>query len=98
MGILVWTMIGLAILNFTVFLPDRFMGGIVGAFLGALFGAVIGGLLLTGFEVPNNDDIKLLNAFEGIPGTLIGLGIVWFLGAREERLAAEHTGGLQPRV
>ena len=36
MGALVWVMIGLAIWHFTIFLPDRFWGGIVGAFLGAL--------------------------------------------------------------
>ena len=36
MGVLVWVMVGLAIWHFTMFLPDRFWGGIVGAFLGAL--------------------------------------------------------------
>ena len=35
-----WIMMGLALWHFTIFLPDRFWGGIVGAFLGALFGAV----------------------------------------------------------
>ena len=32
MALLVWTMVGLAIWHFTVFLPDNFYGGIVGAF------------------------------------------------------------------
>ncbi len=36
MGMLAWVMMGLAIWHFTIFLPDRFWGGIVGAFLGAL--------------------------------------------------------------
>ena len=36
MGVLAWIMMGLAIWHFTIFLPDRFWGGIVGAFLGAL--------------------------------------------------------------
>ena len=39
MGMLVWVMMGLAIWHFTIFLPDRFWGGIVGAFLGALIGS-----------------------------------------------------------
>ena len=38
MGLLGWVMMGLAIWHFTIFLPDRFWGGIVGAFLGALIG------------------------------------------------------------
>ena len=36
MGMLAWVMMGIAIWHFTIFLPDRFWGGIVGAFLGAL--------------------------------------------------------------
>ena len=44
MAMLVWAMMGLAIWHFTIFLPDRFWGGIVGAFLGALFGAILFGL------------------------------------------------------
>ena len=36
MGMLVWVMMGLAIWHFTVFLPDRYWGGIVGAFFGAV--------------------------------------------------------------
>ena len=38
MGMLVWVMMGIAIWHFTIFLPDRFWGGIVGAFVGALAG------------------------------------------------------------
>ena len=41
MALLVWTMTGLALWHFTVFLPDRFWGGIVGAFCGALVGAIV---------------------------------------------------------
>jgi hypothetical protein len=97
MGILVWTMMGLAIWHFTVWLPDRFMGGIVGAFVGALLGALIGGLLISGFSPPGKNDVDIATSFEAIPGTLIGLAIVWFLGVRQERLEAEHRGGLTPR-
>ena len=34
MSMVVWVMMGIAIWHFTVFVPDRFWGGIVGAFLG----------------------------------------------------------------
>ena len=41
MGLLGWVMMGLAIWHYTIFLPDRFWGGIVGAFVGSLVGADI---------------------------------------------------------
>lgn len=85
MGMLVWTMMGLAIWHFTVFLPDHFWGGIVGAFLAAMFGAIIVGLAIHGFSVPGNDDTSVLTAVEGIPGALIGLGLCYAEGLRRER-------------
>ena len=36
MALLVWVTTGVALWHFTVFLPDRFWGGIVGALLGAV--------------------------------------------------------------
>ena len=56
MAMLVWAMMGIALWHFTVFVPDRFWGGIVGAFLGALFGAILIGLAVNGFTVPGQDD------------------------------------------
>ena len=44
MGLLAWVIMGLALWHFTIFLPDRFWGGIVGAFLGAIVGAIVAGL------------------------------------------------------
>ena len=52
MGMLAWIMMGLAIWHFTIFLPDRFWGGIVGAFLGALVGAIVFGLIITASRSP----------------------------------------------
>ena len=40
MAMVVWVMMGIAVWHFTVFLPDRFYGGIVGAFLAAFLAAV----------------------------------------------------------
>jgi len=84
MGMLAWTMMGLAIWHFTIFLPDRFWGGIVGAFLGALVGAIVVGLLINGFTVPGESDTHLLTALEGVPGALIGLAVVYLEGTRRE--------------
>jgi len=82
MSMLVWAMMGIAIWHFTVFLPDRFWGGIVGAFLGALAGAVIVGFAVNGFTVPGQDDTTLAAALEAIPGALAGIAVVYFAGAR----------------
>ena len=42
-GALVWFTMGIALWHFTVFLPDRFWQGIVGAFLGSVIGAIVFG-------------------------------------------------------
>ena len=78
---------GLAIWHFTIFLPDRFWGGIVGAFLGALFGAIIFGLAVNGVHGPRRGRHALLTALEAIPGALIGIAAVYFEGMRREEAA-----------
>ncbi len=88
MAALAWVMMALAIWHFTVFVPDKFWGGIVGAFVAAIAGAVIFGVLINGFSVPGRSETDLIQAFEAIPGTLIGLGICYFVGMRRE--AAEE--------
>jgi len=52
MGMLAWVMMGLALWHFTIWLPDRYWGGIVGAFIGALAGAALVGFMLAGFHIP----------------------------------------------
>jgi hypothetical protein len=83
MGALVWVMMGIAIWHFTIFLPDRFWAGIVGAFIGAVTGALLLGLALHGFSVPGQDDTDLLTALEAIPGALLGIAAVYFYGASQ---------------
>jgi hypothetical protein len=83
MALLVWIMVGLAIWHFTVFLPDNFYGGIVGAFCGALLGSVIFGLIVNAGSIPGKSDTHLLTGVEAIPGVLLGLSAMWFLGVRQ---------------
>jgi hypothetical protein len=85
MGMLAWVMMGLAIWHFTIWLPDRFWGGIVGALLGALIGSALFGWIVNGFSIPGRHATHLTTALEAIPGTLIGLAIVWFVGVRNEQ-------------
>jgi hypothetical protein len=85
---------GLALWHFTIWLPDRFWGGIVGAFLGALVGAVVVGFIIAGFHIPGRHDTTVATALEGIPGALIGMGLVYLEGVRRERLGAAGSIGL----
>ncbi len=85
MGLLAWVMMGLALWHFTIFLPDRFWGGIVGCFLGALAGAMVAGFLINGLTVPDRTDTHLLTALEAIPGAVIGMALVYLEGVRRER-------------
>ncbi len=84
MAVLVWFTIGIAIWHFTIFVPDRFWGGIVGAFLGASIGAMVSGAIAqiaSGASIGQTDIGTLLAA---VPGTLVGLAIVYAVGARAE--------------
>jgi hypothetical protein len=83
MAMLVWAMMGIALWHFTIFVPDRFWGGIVGAFLGALFGAILIGLAVNGFTIPGQEDTHLASALEAIPGAIAGIAAVYFLGVRQ---------------
>jgi uncharacterized membrane protein YeaQ/YmgE (transglycosylase-associated protein family) len=86
MGMLAWCMMGLAIWHFTIWLPDRFWGGIVGALIGALIGAAVFGWIVSGFAIPGRHDTHLITALEAIPGAMIGIALVWFEGVRRERI------------
>ncbi len=94
MGALAWTMMGLALWHFTVFLPDRCWAGIIGAFLGCVFGAILFGLVIHGFDVPGADDTNLLTTLEGVPGALLGYGCFYLLGSRQEDKARAEEEAL----
>ena len=85
MAALVWFTVGLAVWHFTVFLPDRFWGGIVGAFLGAIAGAMITGGVAQIAADKSIGDTDVVTVLVPIPGTLIGMGIVYLIGMRAER-------------
>ena len=82
MGAFSWVMMGLALWHFTIFLPDRFWGGIVGAFLGALIGGFMCGLIVNGFVIPGQNDTHLLTALEAVPGALVGIAVAYLEGRR----------------
>lgn len=93
MGLLAWVMMGLAIWHFTIFLPDRFWGGIIGALVGAIVGAILAGLLIyavkiSSLRVPGENATDISVVLYAIPGALIGMGLVYLEGMRRERSAA----------
>jgi hypothetical protein len=92
MGMLGWIMMGLAIWHFTIFLPDRFWGGIVGALLGALAGAAIVGLIIYAAKsgalaVPGRHQTHISTVLYAVPGAILGLAAVYFEGMRRDRAA-----------
>ena len=82
MAALAWVMMAIALWHFTVFIPDRFWGGIVGAFVAAVLGALVFGFVINGFTVPGTHETHLIQAIEAIPGTIIGLAIGYAIGVR----------------
>ena len=85
MAMVVWVMMGIAVWHFTVFLPDRFYGGIVGAFAAAFLSAAIFGFLVNGLTIPGQNDTGIEQALIAIPGSMIGLAISYWYGARMDR-------------
>jgi hypothetical protein len=92
MGMLAWVMMGLALWHFTIWLPDHYWGGIVGAFIGALVGAVLFGLAINGLHIPGRHETHIATALEAIPGALLGMAVVYMEGLRRER--AGKAGGI----
>lgn len=88
MALLVFFMMGLALWHFTVFMPDRFWQGIIGAFLGATLGSVLFGWIVQEASGKSLGDTDLSTALIAIPGTAIGLAIVYAIGVRSEEHAS----------
>ncbi|TMK71299.1 MAG: hypothetical protein E6G48_08550 [Actinobacteria bacterium] len=89
MAAVVWFTVGIALWHFTVFVPDRFWGGIVGAVLGAIAGAMVTGAIAQIASGSSIGQTDIFTAVDAIPGTLIGLAAIYALGvSREEALEA----------
>jgi hypothetical protein len=87
MALLVWFTMGIALWHFTVFLPDRFWQGIVGAFLGSVIGAVLFGAIVELASGKGLGDTDVGTALTAVPGVAIGLAVVYAIGVRSEHAA-----------
>jgi ABC-type Fe3+ transport system permease subunit len=90
MGLLGWVMMGLAIWHFTIWLPDRFWGGIVGAFVGSLIGSIVVGLIIfsvkvSTLQIPGEKATDVGVVLYAVPGAIIGMGVVYLIGMRREK-------------
>jgi predicted permease len=99
MGMLGWAIMGLSIWHFTIWLPDRFWGGIVGALIGSLIGAVVAGLIIYGlksstFGIPGEKATDVAVVLYSVPGALVGIALVYLFGARREKVASAGEAGL----
>jgi hypothetical protein len=89
MGMLGWVIMGLAIWHFTIFLPDRFWGGIVGALVGSLAGSIILGLIIyaikvSALRIPGEKATDIAVVLYAVPGALLGIGLSYLLGTMRE--------------
>jgi hypothetical protein len=90
MGLLAWVIMGLAIWHYTIWLPDRFWGGIVGALIGSLIGSiavgfVIYGLKVSALRIPGQKATDIGVVLYAVPGSLIGMAVIYLEGMRRER-------------
>jgi hypothetical protein len=85
LSIFVWVMIGLAVWHFSVLVPDRFWGGIIGAFAAAVAGALLSGYLLPEPGIPASNPPGAAAALWAMPGSLIALLVSYLYGARQDR-------------
>jgi ABC-type Fe3+ transport system permease subunit len=84
MALIVWLTVGIALWHFTVFLPDRFWQGIVGALIGSTIGAVLFGALVQAASGKGLGETDIGTALVAVPGVVLGLAVVWLVGVRQE--------------
>lgn len=79
---LVWISMATALWHFTIFIPDRFVGGMIGAFLCANGAAVAAGLSAAGFSIPAKTDVTRFDAVLGGLAGGFGLAVAYAWGTR----------------
>jgi ABC-type Fe3+ transport system permease subunit len=97
MGLLAWVIMGLALWHYTIWLPDRFWGGIVGAFLASIAGAIATGIVISvaahGIAIPGRHATHLATVLYAVPGALLGMALIYAIGAARERAGERFADG-----
>jgi len=92
MAIVIWLIVGLALWHLTIFVPDHFWGGIVGALLGAVGGALVSGAIVQVILGRGLNDVDMLTFAAAIPGFLLGTFLIYWVGERTEDPEFEVRG------
>ena len=87
MSVLVWLTMGIALWHFSIFVPDRFWQGIIGAFIGSVIGALLIGALAQIASGRSIGDTDIVTALVAVPGAVLGMAAVYFIGMRREEAA-----------
>lgn len=90
MSIIVWFTVAVALWHFTIFIPDRFWQGIIGAFLGCVTGGLISGAVIELALGRSLSETDLLTLVTAVPGTLLGAWLIYWLGSRGGEDVVEH--------
>jgi hypothetical protein len=85
MAMFVWIAVATALWHFTVFVPDRFPSGLVGAFACANAGALLVGLAANRLTLPPLAEVSHADALLGGVGGLAGLVAGYAYGVRRDR-------------
>lgn len=80
MSIVIWFTVALALWHFTIFVPDRFWQGIIGALIGCLIGGMISGAIVEVILGKGISDTDLITFLAAVPGTLVGAWVVYRIG------------------
>ena len=87
MSILVWLTMGIALWHFSIFVPDRFWQGIIGAFIGSVLGAIILGAIVQAASGRSVGDTDIVTALVAAPGAVLGMAVIYFIGLRRDETA-----------
>lgn len=82
MAVVVWFTVSLALWHFSIFVPERFWQGIIGALIGSLIGGLISGALIQVALGHGINDTNIATFFAAVPGTIVGVAIIYWIGAR----------------
>jgi hypothetical protein len=96
MGMLAWVIMGLALWHYTIFLPDRFWGGIVGAFLASIAGAIATGVVIYAaahgvLGIPGRHATHITTVLYAVPGALAAMALDYTIGSTRERTAEQRA-------
>lgn len=89
MSIVIWFTVALALWHFTIYVPDRFWQGIIGAFIGCLVGGMLSGILAELILQNGLATTNLITLLSPVPGTLLGAWVMYRIGSSQ---------GVEPEV